>query len=143
VTPLSDSRAEPGTWRLASRSESAGPGRSRGGCPVGELLALLGQPHTLEILHAFGSAQGRAMRFGELERTLHLAPKTLSQRLRALVEKGFLVRHAYNEIPPRVEYEPTRKVSELTTVFRALDKWARSNTLTAIPVVSTVGRLPR
>jgi len=83
------------------------------------------------------------MRFGELERTLHLAPKTLSQRLRALVEKGFLVRHAYNEIPPRVEYEPTRKVSELTTVFRALDKWARSNTLTAIPVVSTVGRLPR
>lgn len=112
------------------------------GCRVGELLSLLGQPHTLRILHQFEGAGNRALRFGELQSQLALAPKTLSIRLRALVEAGFLIRRAYNEIPPRVEYQPTSKVTELGVVFRALDEWAGRHSLTTVPIVTTVGRVP-
>ncbi|HZY70087.1 MAG TPA: helix-turn-helix domain-containing protein [Thermoplasmata archaeon] len=130
--PADGTRARPG---------APGARRAHEGCPIGELFALLGRPHTLGIIHAFDSSGGHPLRFGELESTLHLPPKTLAHRLRVLVEAGFLVRHAYNEIPPRVEYEPTGKIRELGPVFRAMDDWARRNNLTAVPVVSTTGRI--
>jgi len=101
---------------------------------------MLGQPHMLRVLHAFEAEGGRAIRFRDLERSLSLSPKTLSIRLRTLVEAGFLTRHEYRELPPRVEYEPTAKTAELGTLFATLASWARRNSLTTVPVVSTVGR---
>ncbi|HTT14716.1 MAG TPA: helix-turn-helix domain-containing protein [Thermoplasmata archaeon] len=103
---------------------------------------MLGQPHVLELLHAFDGSNGRPIRFKELESRLRISPKTLSQRLRTLVEAGFLSRTAYNEIPPRVEYLPTAKAKELGPLFDVLDRWARRNRLTAVPSVSVVGRIP-
>ena len=61
-------------------------------------------------------------------------------RLRGLVEAGLLTRTAYGEIPPRVEYEPTPKLKELTPIFGVLEEWASKNDLTSPRVVSTVGR---
>lgn len=95
----------------------------------------------LDLLNAFRSSQGRPIRFRDLQTRLGLSPKTLSYRLRTLVEAGFLTRRAYNEIPPRVEYEPTQKVTDLLPLFETLDVWAARNTLTAVPVVSTVGKV--
>jgi len=77
----------------------------------------------------------------QLQARLKISPKTLSQRLRTLVEAGFLARHAYNEIPPRVEYQPTAKTQELGELFRALDRWSARNTLHPVPVISVVGRV--
>lgn len=134
--PSRPARSEP-----LPRPSPGSPVDEHAGCPLGELFALLGQPHTLGIIHAFDSSNGRPIRFRELERTLQMPPKTLAHRLKVLVEAGFLVRHAYNEIPPRVEYEPTAKIRELGPVFRALDQWSKRNNLTAVPVVSTVGRV--
>jgi DNA-binding HxlR family transcriptional regulator len=113
--------------------------KEHGGCTVGELFQMLGQPHMLGVLHVFTSSE-RPVRFRELQSQLPISPKTLSARLRSLVEGGFLTRHAYSEIPPRVEYEATSKVRELIPLFEALEKWAGRNTLTATPVVSVVGR---
>ena len=112
-----------------------------GGCPVGDLMAMLGQPHMLRILHLFEANRGRALRFGDVQRQLGISPKTLSERLRTLVHAGFLTRRAFSEIPPRVEYEPTGKTGELQRLFAALDDWAQHHTLTAVPVVSVVGRV--
>jgi len=104
---------------------------------------MLGRPRMLDLLNAFRNAGGRPVRFGDLQSMLGLSPKTLSSRLRTLVEAGFLTRRAYNEIPPRVEYEPTEKVTDLLPLFKTLDVWASRNTMTSVPVVSTVGRVRR
>lgn len=117
------------------------PPSSHAGCAVGDLFAMLGKPHMLGLLHAFCAASG-PIRFRDLEAQLRIPPKTLSQRLRTLVERGFLARQAYSEIPPRVEYAPTRKLMELLPLFAALDTWAKENTMTATPVVSVVGAVP-
>jgi len=96
----------------------------------------------LQILHAFEESSGAPIRFNELQKRLKVSPKTLSARLRTLVEAGFLARRAYNEIPPRVEYQPTAKTDELGDLFRALDRWSERNTLHPVPMVSVVGRVP-
>jgi DNA-binding HxlR family transcriptional regulator len=103
---------------------------------------MLSRPHMLDLLYAFSDAPERPMRFRDLEARLQISPKTLSLRLRTLVEAGFLSRTAFNEIPPRVEYSPTAKTKELSELFRVLDDWARRNTLTAVPRISVVGRVP-
>lgn len=109
------------------------------GCPVGSLFAMLGQPHMLQILHVFLNPDAGPIRFVELQRQLTLSPRTLSNRLKALVESGLLVRRRYNEIPPRVEYELTEKGRQLGDLFRAMEAWAGHNTLTTVRTVSVVG----
>src|SRR5579871_7004 len=117
------------------------PGDAEGGCQIAELFSVLGQPHMLRILHVFEESRGGPIRFNQLQARLKISPKTLSQRLRTLVEAGFLARRAYNEIPPRVEYQPTAKTQELGELFRALDRWSARNTLHPVPVISVVGRV--
>lgn len=94
----------------------------------------------LRVVHAFLGDESRPIRFGELQRDLDLSPRTLSNRLRTLVEAGLLVRRRYSEIPPRVEYEATKKAHELGQLFREMEIWASHNTLTVVPTVSVVGR---
>ncbi|SEA38832.1 transcriptional regulator, HxlR family [Haloplanus vescus] len=87
------------------------------------LFSLLGRAHTLAILNEFVSKDGQSIRFGVLQDTLELSPNTLSRRLDELVEAGFLERTQYDEIPPRVEYEPTEMVDDLAPVFQKLEIW--------------------
>jgi DNA-binding HxlR family transcriptional regulator len=94
----------------------------------------------LQVLHAFLIEESRPIRFGELQRDLQLSPRTLSSRLSALVEAGILMRRRYSEIPPRVEYEATRKARELGQLFREMEVWASHNTLSEVSTVSIVGR---
>jgi len=90
---------------------------------VGELLDLLGKTHTMAVLSAFAFAEG-PLRFSDLEADLDIAPNTLSTRLGDLTEAGLLDREAYDEVPPRVEYTPTRKAESLFPVFAHLHHWA-------------------
>jgi len=124
-----------------SKSGSAPPGRQDSqGCPVGSLFSMLGQPHMLQVLHMFLNEDSQPIRFGELQRELDLSPRTLSSRLKSLVEAGLLVRRRYSEIPPRVEYEATQKARELGQLFREMETWASHNTLTVVSSVAVVGR---
>ncbi len=123
-----------------------GTGRRTGvrpGCPMADLLAMLGQPHMLDLLSALLRSKGRPMRFTQMQNQLSLSPKTLAHRLRTLVEAGIVVRRAYSEIPPRVEYEITEKGAEVRELFDVLERWRERNTLRAVPVVTTVGTVPR
>ncbi|MCI4317965.1 MAG: helix-turn-helix transcriptional regulator [Thermoplasmata archaeon] len=94
----------------------------------------------LEVLHAFEESGGAPLRFNVLQSRLGISPKTLSSRLRILVNAGFLARQAYNEIPPRVEYQPTPKTGELGELFRTLERWSQRNSLHPVPMVSVVGQ---
>jgi DNA-binding HxlR family transcriptional regulator len=52
-----------------------------------------------------------------------ISSKTLARRLKELETDGILERHAYNEIPPRVEYKMTRKGQELVESIINLIQW--------------------
>ena len=75
---------------------------------VAQLLALFGKAHAMAILSTFAFAD-EPLRFSNLEERLEVPANTLSERLKELVAAGLLRRESYDEVPPRVEYEPTEK----------------------------------
>jgi len=131
--------AIPASGRRSAGADARGTSPPRRGCEVGELFALLGQPRMLEVLQLLVASNGTPLRFTQLQDRLHLSPKTLASRLRALTGAGFVTRRAFNEIPPRVEYEVTRKAVELGELFELLGAWASRNTIVTVPQVAVVG----
>jgi DNA-binding HxlR family transcriptional regulator len=116
-TLLSDETvAEPGSNR-----------RQEDESTMAALLNLLGKKHTIALLQQFSCDS--SLRFTDLEEALDIAPNTLSARLGELTEAGFLTRRAYNEIPPRVEYQSTGKVRDLAPVFWYLGEWTERHDL--------------
>ena len=89
------------------------------------LFALLGRAHTKALLYELAIESDPPVRFNELQESLDLSANTLSRRLDELEAAGFLVRRSYDEIPPRVEYEPTPRLYDLEPAFRELDAWLR------------------
>jgi len=70
------------------------------------------------------------MRFGELHKTIpDMALKVLSRQLKELETDGIVVRHAYPEVPPRVEYALTPKGETLRPIMTQLSDWSRANIL--------------
>lgn len=109
------------------RREALSPDeRERVEATVADLLDLLGKAHTMAILREFAFTEG-SLRFSDLEDGLGVSPNTLSARLRELVDAGLLSRTAYDEMPPRVEYEATEKAQELSPIFGQLHEWARQH----------------
>lgn len=78
----------------------------------------------MSVLFYLVKSERDRWRFSELEEVLGASPNTLSKRLDELEEAGFLDRISYDEIPPRVEYEATRKARDLDPVLRELRDWA-------------------
>ena len=101
----------------------------RTGCDIADLFRLLGRSHVMRMLYLFLHEDPRPHRFVDVQNRLGLSPNTLTERLKDLVEAGLLTRTAYNEIPPRVDYEATQKARDLESVFIALMEWSRKHNL--------------
>ena len=56
-----------------------------------------------------------------------VAPKVLTQTLRALERDGVLTRTVYAQVPPRVEYQLTDLGHSLVTPIAAIQDWAESH----------------
>ncbi|MCD7837269.1 MAG: helix-turn-helix transcriptional regulator [Lachnospiraceae bacterium] len=68
------------------------------------------------------------VRFNEMQRYLgKVSDKTLSQHLKELEKDGLIVRTAYNQIPPKVEYTLTEKGNSLVKVLDQLCTWGMEN----------------
>jgi DNA-binding HxlR family transcriptional regulator len=81
-------------------------------------IRLIGDMWTLLIVY---NLMDGPKRFGELLEALgNISPKTLSQRLKLLEGARFVERHAYIEIPPRVEYSLTEKGKALIGIIEAI-----------------------
>jgi DNA-binding HxlR family transcriptional regulator len=64
-------------------------------------------------------------RFGELRRLLPgITQHMLTEQLRDLADNGIVIRKAFPEIPPRVEYELSQAGIDLMPTFRALRDWS-------------------
>ena len=83
-------------------------------------MSLLGDRWTLFIVYNLLSGPKR---FGELLAMGNVSPKTVSQRLKMLEEIDFVERHAFAEIPPRVEYHLTEKGQALVDILNAIKEF--------------------
>ena len=65
------------------------------------------------------------MRFSDLERAIpNITQKMLGQQLRRLAADGIVVRKAYPQVPPKVEYCLTSWGQSLCPTLDAILKWA-------------------
>lgn len=63
-------------------------------------------------------------RFHELEQTIGITGKVLSDRLKKLEEEGFVSRTVYAETPVRIEYSLTERGRSMRPVMESIRHWA-------------------
>ena len=86
------------------------------------LRLLEGRWKLVILFHLFG---GKVMRFSDLERAIpNITQKMLGQQLRGMAADGIVVRTAYPQVPPKVEYRLTSWGQSLCPTLDAILKWA-------------------
>ena len=86
------------------------------------LRLLEGRWKLVILFHLFG---GKVLRYSDLERAIpNITQKMLGQQLRQLESDGIVVRKAYPQVPPRVEYSLTAWGQALCPTLDAILKWA-------------------
>lgn len=94
-------------------------------CPARLTVELLADKWTAVVL--YGLSEG-PVRHGELVELIGgISRKVLTQTLRRLEAHGLIHRHAYAEVPPRVEYELTPLGATLLEPIHVLTEWAKTN----------------
>ena len=97
-------------------------------CPVAAFQKLISGKYKLRILW---DLQEGPRRYGEIRSGLlrgaagsaPIAPRVLSRELKALTASGLIDRKDYGEVPPKVEYQLTRKGKSFVPVIAAIRDW--------------------
>ncbi len=96
-------------------------------CPIRNVIARIGDRWSILILLTLEPAE-KPMRFKEIEQAIpDISQKMLTRTLRDLEADGLVIRRAYAEVPPRVEYELTPRGRTLTPHLNSLVSWALDN----------------
>jgi len=95
--------------------------------PLEQAAVFLSKKWTLSIIVTIGNFGN--LRFNDLLRRIGISQKTLSERLQELERYNLVVRHAFNERPPRVEYSLTRNGQKVMKAVLPLLKLAESDAL--------------
>lgn len=90
-------------------------------CPVETTLMLISDKWKVLILR---DLMAGPRRFGELKHSVgNVSQKVLTSQLHQMEESGLLIRTAYPEVPPRVEYALTDLGRSLKPVLDAMWDW--------------------
>lgn len=90
-------------------------------CPVELTITLIGNKWKVLILR---DLMDGTKRFGVLRSAIGVvSQKVLTANLREMEQSGLLVRRAYAEVPPRVEYTLTELGYSLLPVLDAMHAW--------------------
>jgi len=93
-------------------------------CPsVEKALELIGKRWVGLIIYQLLNGP---MRFCEIESSLPISGRLLSERLKDLEREGIVSRKVFAEVPVRVEYSLTEKGMALEPVMRELEKWSKN-----------------
>ena len=94
-------------------------------CPTRVVLDRIGDKWTVLVI---GSLEGGSLRFSELRARIGgVAPKVLTQTLRAMERDGLLTHTVHAQVPPRVDYELTDLGASLTGPIQTLTDWAETH----------------
>ena len=90
-------------------------------CPLTMSLGVIGGKWKPLIVAHLGRS---TKRFGQLDASIMgISRKVLTAQLNELVNDKLVVRTAFAETPPRVEYSLTQKGKELIPIFQEIAKW--------------------
>ena len=90
-------------------------------CPVATTVQLIGSKWKLLIIR---NLRARPWRFNELKKSLEgISQKSLTDSLRSLEEDGLIIRTAYPEVPPRVEYSLSELGETMRPILDAMETW--------------------
>lgn len=90
-------------------------------CPVATTVQLVGSKWKLLILRDLLTG---TKRYNELKKSLpDISQKVLTSSLKSLVEDGIVIRTAYPEVPPRVEYSLSELGETMRPVIDAMATW--------------------
>ncbi|KOO47372.1 winged helix-turn-helix transcriptional regulator [Viridibacillus arvi] len=64
-------------------------------------------------------------RFNEIESSMPISGRLLSERLKELEKEGIVERHVYTEVPVRVEYTLTEKGQGLKGAIDEIENWSK------------------
>lgn len=96
------------------------------GCPIRHIIARFSDKWSILVLLTLD--QHKLMRFVSLRKNIpDISPKMLTTTLKTLEEDGLVRRHAYAEVPPRVEYSLTERAASLMPHVLSLISWAKEN----------------
>jgi DNA-binding HxlR family transcriptional regulator len=91
-------------------------------CPTRQVLDRIGDKWTVLVV---GALIAGPLRFTRLRDAVGgVAPKVLTQTLRALERDGLVTRTVFAEVPPRVEYALTPLGHTLDAPIAAVREWA-------------------
>lgn len=91
-------------------------------CPLGEIMNVISRKWAILIINVIGNE--KRVRYRDIKKALDgINSKTLSDRLKDLVEFNLIEREMFPEIPPRVEYSLTRPGMELRAALLPLLDW--------------------
>ena len=92
-------------------------------CPIRNVLSRVGDKWSMLVLFTLESNNNQ--RFKELQRNIpDISQKMLTTTLKMLEADGLILRVAFPEIPPRVEYSLTKKGESLLPLINNLILWA-------------------
>jgi len=119
--------AETNLQEVSNREECRMRGDGYCPKPLEKAAVFLSKKWTLSIIVTIGNFG--TLRFNDLLRRIEgITQKTLSERLQELERYDLVVRHAFPEKPPRVEYSLTSKGQKFRKTVLPLLKLAESNT---------------
>lgn len=93
---------------------------------ISTVQKLLGGKYKIELLWYIGKCNVR--RFGQLRRQIgEITESSLTKQLRELEADGFILRHDFCEVPPRVEYTLTKLGESFLSVLDYMKAWGDEN----------------
>ena len=93
-------------------------------CPVATTVQIIGNKWKLLILR---NLLMRPWRFNELRKNLDgISQKVLTDSLRSMVADGIVVRTAYPEVPPRVEYPLSELGESMRPILDSMQAWGEA-----------------
>jgi len=90
-------------------------------CPIETAAKIVGSKWRLMILRELMS---QTKRYSEIQRGIpEISQKVLTENLKSMEKDGIIIRTAYAEVPPRVEYSLSDLGKDIIPVMKALAGW--------------------
>ncbi|WP_392562386.1 helix-turn-helix domain-containing protein [Orbus sturtevantii] len=94
-------------------------------CPMAKLQKIIAGKWKVYILWILAH---QTIRYGELHRELAgITQSMLTKQLRELEQDGFIVRHIYPEVPPKVEYALSDLGKTFIPILKDLNQWGQTH----------------
>ena len=90
-------------------------------CPVATTVGLIGNKWKILLLRDLLTG---TKRYSDFQKSLpQISQKILTQNLKSMVNDGIVIRIAYPEVPPRVEYSLSPLGASLKPMIKSMEIW--------------------